>query len=236
MRPVERGAIPCDKNGNVIIFKEYGDARNYLIGRLGDYCSYCEAPLFTPAIEHVQPKKEGLSPELEKDWCNFLLACTYCNSNKGDKPVNINNLNDYFWADRDNTLRAFRYEKDRIPQIKQSLNATQQQIAQNSLELTGLSRERGHPKFSKKDRRCEKRNEAWGKAERAKLNLNRQPVDCMREQIIDTATSTGFWSVWMTVFQDDTDMRQRLINAFQGTCTQCFDNNTQPIQRMGGNI
>lgn len=58
----------------------------------------------------------------------------------------------------------------------------------------------------------------------------------MRNQIIDTATSTGFWSVWMTVFQDDIDMRQRLIKAFQGTSPDCFDTNTQALSRSGGKI
>ena len=232
MRPVERGNVPLDKNGNAITFKEYGDARDELIARLGDYCSYCEVPLFTPAIEHIQPK--NLCRSLEKDWGNFLLACTYCNSNKGDKPVNLNNLHDYFWADKDKTYRAFHYVKDRAPQISQNLNSAPQQIAQNSLELTGLDRERGHPKFSKKDRRCEKRNEAWSKAERAKFNLSRQSTDLMREQIIDTATSTGFWSVWMTVFADDKDMSQHFITAFTGTSPACFDTHTQPIPSANG--
>jgi len=234
MRPVERGAVPLDTKSKPIKFKEYGDARDYLIGRLGDYCSYCEVPLFTPAIEHIQPK--NLHPVLEKEWGNFLLACTYCNSNKGDKPINSNNLRDYFWADKDNTFRAFRYEKDRALQIALPLNPAQQKIAQETLELTGLDRERGHPKFSKKDRRCDKRNEAWGKAERAKSNLQATPSDSMREQIIDTATSTGFWSVWMTVFQDDSDMRNHLINAFTGTSLACFDANIQLIQRAGGQL
>ncbi|MDD2740503.1 MAG: hypothetical protein PHR94_16365, partial [Methylomonas lenta] len=80
------------------------------------------------------------------------------------------------------------------------------------------------------------RNEAWTKAETAKSNLDQQPTDLMRQQIVDTATSTGFWSVWMTVFQDDTEMRSCLIEAFQGTCSNCFDDNTQPIPRLGGQI
>ncbi len=234
MRPVERGVVPLDAKSKPIKFKEYGDARDDLIERLGDYCSYCEAPLFTPAIEHIQPK--SLNPCLEKEWSNFLLACSSCNGVKNKKEVNDNNLSDYFWADKDNTFRAFRYEKDRALQVALSLNLAQQKIAQDTLELTGLDRERGHPKFSKKDRRCDKRNEAWGKAERAKSNLQTTPTDSMREQIIDTATSTGFWSIWMTVFQDDSDMRDRLINAFTGTSRVCFDTNTQPIQRVGGRL
>jgi uncharacterized protein (TIGR02646 family) len=234
MRPVERGVVPLDENGNSVQFKEYADAREYLVARLGDYCSYCEMQFSTPAVEHIQPK--SLAAELEKDWNNFLLACPSCNSVKSNKTINASNFHEYFWADCDNTFRAFQYEKDRAPQVADNLTDEKQQIAQNTLELTGLDRERGHPKFSRKDKRCDKRNEAWAKAERAKFNLSRLPIDEMREQIIDTATSTGFWSVWMTVFADDVEMRRRLIDAFCGTSKNCFDENTQSVQRIGGQI
>ncbi|MEI6705739.1 MAG: hypothetical protein WCK96_01245 [Methylococcales bacterium] len=234
MRPVERGFVPLDSNGNGVKFKTYGDARDYLIGRLGDYCSYCESPLLAPAVEHVQP--QSTVPELRNHWYNFLLACVFCNSVKKDTPININSVHNYFWASQQNTFRAFRYEKDRAPQIAMCLKPAHRQIAQNTLELTGLDREPSHPKLTVKDRRWIKRNEAWAKAEQAKQRLNQQPIDLMREQIIDTATSTGFWSVWMTVFQDNIDMRQRLINAFTGTSRACFDANTQPIQRAGGQL
>jgi hypothetical protein len=234
MRPVNRGDRPTDSKGCPIDFKEYSDARDDLIERIGDYCSYCESPLLAPAVEHIQPKSK--EPALEKIWSNFLLACTYCNSIKGDKTVNAGNLNDYFWADTDNTFRALIYEKDRAPQIDISLNVLNQQIARNTLELTGLDREPSHPRWTGKDRRWEKRIEAWGKAERARFNLSKQSTDSMCDQIIDTATSTGFWSVWMTVFQDYTDMRRRLIEVFQGTSEECFDHDTQPVQRTGGKI
>jgi len=234
MRPINRGDKPTDSHGNPVDFKAYGDARDDLIKRIGDYCSYCEAPLLAPAVEHIQPKSKEAA--LEKTWGNFLLACTYCNSIKTDKTVNVGNFNDYFWTDSDNTARAFIYEKDRSPQIDSSLTVANQQIARNTLELTGLDREPSHPLLTTKDRRWEKRIEAWGKAERAKTNLRAQATDLMRSQIIDTATSTGFWSVWMTVFEDYSDMRRRLIEAFQGTCKDCFDLDTQSAPRAGGKI
>jgi uncharacterized protein (TIGR02646 family) len=234
MRPVNRGDCPTDNKGCPNNFKEYGDARDDLIERIGDYCSYCESPLLAPAVEHIRPKSKEAA--LEKTWSNFLLACTFCNSVKSVKTVNAGSLNEYFWADTDNTFRAFIYVKDRSPQIDTSLNATNQQIARNTLELTGLDREPLHPLLTKKDRRWIKRKEAWGKAETAKANLNEQSTEFMRRQIEDTATSTGFWSVWMTIFQDDTDMRHRLIEAFQGTCEECFDEDTHPVQRDGGKI
>lgn len=234
MRPVFRDDIPTDSNGNSVVFKEYGDARNDLIDRIGDYCSYCEARLFTPAVEHIQPKSKESA--LEKSWHNFLLACCYCNGIKKDKSIDADTIRDYFWPDLDNTFFIFLYEKDRAPQISADLSEQNQLIAFSTLQLTGLDREFGHPLLSKKDRRWAERNAAWGKAERAKVHLSQNPSDAMRNQIIDTATSTGFWSVWMTVFQNDTDMRRRLIQAFKGTCSDCFDEATQPLPRLGGKL
>ncbi len=53
MRPVERGQRPV-VNGVAREYKEYGDARNDLIDRVGDYCSYCEIPVPSgPNVEHV---------------------------------------------------------------------------------------------------------------------------------------------------------------------------------------
>lgn len=234
MRPVFRGDTPTDNNGEPIVFKEYGDARDDLIDRIGDYCSYCEAPLFSPAVEHIQPK--GQVSYLEKIWGNFLLGCIYCNSIKNDQLVTANNIKDYLWPDTDNTFFAFTYEKHRSPQIHQQLSGNSSRIALNTLKLTGIDREPGHPKLTKKDRRWIKRKAAWDTAERARFNLSNHATDSMRGQIIDTAISTGFWSVWMTVFQDDADMRNLLIRNFKGTSSDCFDQETKPIPRPGGSL
>jgi uncharacterized protein (TIGR02646 family) len=233
VRPTTRGDTPTE-NGKPKVYAHYSAARDDLISRIGDYCSYCEMPLPTPAVEHIQPKNK--QPEQENNWSNLLLACPSCNSIKKDKTLNAQNLNDYFWPDLDNTFRVFVYLKDSAPQTDPGLSPTDQQIAQNTLDLTGLDREPLHPRFSSKDRRWQKRIEAWTKAERAKTNLSAQVTQAMREQIIDTATSTGFWSVWMTVFAEDIDMRSRIIKAFPGSCINCFDEDTQPIPRPNGQI
>jgi uncharacterized protein (TIGR02646 family) len=235
MRPVFRGNTPVDKAGNVILFKNYRDAAPFLKDRLGKYCSYCELKFPQTHVEHIQPK--SLEPQLENDWNNFILACPLCNGIKNDSNINSGNLNDFFWPDKDNTFIPFVYEKDRAPQISNQLSDDLKAIAANTLALTGLDRIPTHPKFNiRTDERWHERNTAWGKAERAKFNLQHQPTEAMREQIIDTATSTGFWSVWMTVFQGDADMRRRLIEAFPGTCSSSFDADTQPIPRPGGQI
>jgi uncharacterized protein (TIGR02646 family) len=195
MRPVERGELPLGSNGDALVFKQYKDAAPHLKSRVGKFCSYCELKFPNTHVEHVQPK--SLENHLANSWSNFLLACPYCNGIKKDTPIQLDN---YFWPDQDNTFIPFVYERDRAPQISANLSATEKVIAQNTLSLTGLDREPTHPKFSFTDERWHERNESWGKAERAKLHLSNQPTDLMRNQIIDTATSTGFWSIWMTVF------------------------------------
>ncbi len=227
MRPIERGV-------NLKLFKEYGDARDDLINQLGAYCSYCEMRIPTPAVEHIQPK--SLPNGLELAWDNFLLACNSCNSVKKDKNIDDNNLNNYFWADSDNPFRAFYYEQNRAPQISTSLTDFQQQIAKNTLELTGIDREPLHPKLSKKDRRWKERNEAWDDALSVKEDFKSNSSEEMKNTIIRLAKAKGFWSVWMTVFADDINMRYLLIQEFKGTSQACFDASMQPIHRAGGQI
>ncbi|GAB4292819.1 MAG: hypothetical protein Fur0025_28750 [Oscillatoriaceae cyanobacterium] len=222
MRPIDRGSAPKK-------FREYKDARGDLIDRLGEYCSYCEMHLDASlAVEHVQPQSS--SPHLTLVWDNFLLGCTNCNSTKKDKQIT---LNYYYWPDRDNTFRAFEYCQGGIVRVSGSLTATEQQCAQNTLELTGLDRTpKNNPSAS--NRRWLNRREAWDIAERAMKNLTKNNTSEMREQIIETAKAKGFWSVWMTVFRDDRDMLDRLIKAFPGTCQSCFNSQCQPVPRPGG--
>ena len=236
MRPVTRGSIPLI-NGTPQVFEQYRQARNPLIARIGDYCSYCEMPCHEgPDVEHVRPKsgKAG-HPDLELVWENFLLGCCYCNSIKGDQAVDVSQ---FYWPDRDNTFRPFRYERDSVPQLALGLPRKNQLRAQRTLKLTGLDREPGHPNLSHRDTRWIKRREAWGKARRARDRLKKISNQSMREQIVETATSTGFFSVWMTVFADEADMRKRFLKAFQGTSGlgECFDSNANPIPRPGGAI
>ena len=88
MRPIIRGDVPKNTQGEDKIYRNYGSARRDLIGRIGQYCCYCNMRLESGlAIEHVRPKKPV--PELETTWSNFLLACTNCNSTKGDEDVDL---------------------------------------------------------------------------------------------------------------------------------------------------
>lgn len=232
MRPVNRGEWPRDADEKKIPFAKYSAARDELIRRIGDYCSYCEVCLHgSIAVEHVRPKQP--QPALEREWTNFLLACDICNSIKGPNDVE---LADYFWPDSDNTARAFDYDLDQPPRIAIGLNLALRPIAGRTLALTGLDRFPGHPRYSDRDRRWLKRREAWGVALNARRNLALNDTPQMRENIVQTVLARGFWSVWFQVFHDDEDMRTRLIDWFPGTATDCFDANSQPAQRPGRRV
>ena len=203
MRPENRGEWPKDASGNNISFADYSAARDDLIRRIDDYCSYCEVCLHGPiAVEHVQPKTHQVT--LKLNWTNFLLACSNCNSTKGHEDVD---LNDYFWPDRDNTARVFDYYVHEPPRISSGLAVAVHPIAQRTIALTGLDRVPGHPSYSERDRRWLKRREAWGVALKARRDLEQNGTPQMRESILNTAVSRGFWSVWLQVFHDDEEMR-----------------------------
>ncbi|GAB5478531.1 MAG: hypothetical protein Marn2KO_19980 [Marinobacter nauticus] len=222
MRPIRKQSSPVPGD-----FDEYSDAKPELISRLGMYCSYCERPVSTNlAVEHIEPKKgpQG-QPHLTNRWENFLLACVNCNSTKGDKKVDLQNL---LLPDRDNTSAAFVYRKDGNIDIHNALNQQQARFAANTLKLVGLDKPRSVVLDANDEEvaldRASQRMQAYLLAERAKENLtacNREP---MREKIVDTAVKTGYFSIWMAVFDEEIDMKLRFIEAFSGTKkSECFN-------------
>lgn len=226
MRPVNRGAAPRT-------YSKHQDACGDLRERIGWYCSYCEMEINNMiAIEHVVPVNNGGNP---LDWNNFLLSCVYCNSSKSDRNISRNG---YFWPDRDNTFLVFEYNQIDIIKSSNHLSPTQKNIAQATIELFQLDRDMSDIKNYKnyKDTRWQKRNEVWGVAETSLNNWHRCLTPEMAEMIVLAASGHGFFSIWMEVFKQEAEIRQRLIEAFKGTETMCFDNYTQPIARLGGNI
>ncbi|PJN89603.1 HNH endonuclease [Bacillus sp. mrc49] len=235
MRPIDKGTIPLDQEGNPVQLEFYQQSRGHLITRLGAYCSYCERYLGgNIAVEHIQPKSK--KPNLELDWENFLIACNNCNSIKGNKSVI---LSDFLWPDKDNTSLAFIYISGGLITTPANLTPKILSMAKNTIKLTGLDRVPSDDlniNSEMKDRRWSERRTALLRAERANQNLLMTNTKSMRDQIVDTALATGFFSIWMTVFQHDSDMLQRFILAFQGTSKGCFDSKCTPINRPGGNI
>jgi uncharacterized protein (TIGR02646 family) len=223
MRPVRRGSSP-----QLDDFEPYTDAKPELISRLGGYCSYCERRIATNlAVEHIQPKKLPAYAHLEGRWDNFLLGCVNCNSTKSKKDVQLDHI---LLPDRDNTFLAFRYLADGTIETSAAAKAAGiEQQAEDTLGLTGLDK----PISSVVDEngkqvaidRVSQRLQAWGTAETAKDFIDGSPGNnAVRGMATLLAKESGFFSIWMTVFQDDADMRNRLIDVFPGSSgSGCFD-------------
>ena len=227
MRPVDKGTAPTT-------CARYQDAGPDLRKRLGDFCCYCDRQIETNlAVEHVQPK--SVVAALITNWANFLLACTNCNSNKGETPVN---LVDYFWPHVDNTLRAFKYVRGGLIDPHPELLPRMAAKAVATLRLTGLDKDPGKTGRvpTRSDMRWLRRQQAWTKAERYRDKLAEQNTVEFRELIVDVATGRGEFSIWWTVFAGDIDMRRRLRRAFIGTHGASFDINENPVPRAGGQL
>ena len=203
MRSVDRGEWPTGDDGGRIPFPEYGHAKLPLVGRIGEYCSYCERR-GDLHVEHVVPKKKA--PGLETEWSNLLLGCVNCNSRKLNKN---DSRAGYLWPDTDDTFGAFVYRSGGRVSVDDGLCGDERRKAQALFELVGLG-EIG----TRTDRRRDKRRQAWDQAIEARDLIN---DDNSRVLAVNLALGTGFFSVWMAVFHDDEDMCRRLAEAFPGT-------------------
>lgn len=223
MRPVRRGPSPQQSD-----FEPYREALPFLVSRLGPYCSYCERRVVTQlAVEHVEPKKGPHGrPDLEGRWENYLLGCVNCNSTKGDKQVVFAQL---LFPDRDNTFASFTYTADGKVDVVPGLTDLLPTKARATLALTGLDK----PISEATDEngrliaidRVSQRMEAWLLAEAVREAVEANPQnETVRNLAVSNAQQNGFFSIWMTVFADDPDMRNRLIDAFDGTRgSGCFE-------------
>ena len=203
MRSVERGPWLTENGDRRMTFPEYGHAKGPLIERIGEYCSYCERP-GDLHVEHVVPK--SVEDDLEKEWSNFLLGCVNCNSRKSD---GNKSRDGFLWPDSDDTFGAFVYRSGGRVAVNDGLARAGHRKAEALFDLVGLG-ETG----TRTDRRRHKRRQAWDKAVKVRDLID---DDNSRIIAVEVALGTGFFSVWMTVFHDDEDMRNRLVRAFPGT-------------------
>lgn len=223
MRPIRRNASPQATD-----YKNYRDALPDLVARLGPYCSFCERRVVTQlAVEHVQPKGLLEYAHLIGRWSNFLLACVNCNSTKKDKDVAPAGV---LLPDRDNTFVAYEYHDNGMVSASMLAMTTGNDVTANDLlGLTGLDKAAlNNPDENGKQvalDRVRQRMETWLYAQEALTSIQGQPDNnVLRDVVVTLAKASGFFSVWMTVFNDDADMRLRLINAFPGTAASgCFD-------------
>ena len=233
MRPISRHDSPIEGD-----FGDHRDAFPYLVSRIGLYCSYCERRIPTNlAVEHIQPKADHRYPHLAGRWDNFLLGCVNCNSTKLDKDVRLDRV---FLVDRDNTFAAFSYTPDGRVEPSAALSGQAPRIASDTLSLTGLDK----PIHETRDEngelvaidRVAQRMETWLIAESSQEDLSNSRTGPLMRQIVRTALSSGYFSIWMTVFREDVEMRKMFIESFPGTAADCFDvNTTMPIIPRPGN-
>jgi len=232
MRPVNRGPSPQETD-----FANYRDAFPELVSRMGFFCSYCERRMPTNlAVEHIQPKDPTLYPDLIGRWDNYLLGCVNCNGTKTSKDVLLDRI---FLPDRDNTFHAFVYTPDGKMSPRAGLSDEHLQFATATLALTGLGKP-SNEVYDENGRlvavdRVGQRMEVWMMAEGCKQDLQTSPTDGMKHTISRAAVASGFFSIWMTVFEDDPEMRQLFINAFPGTAVDCFDATTGTISPRPAN-
>jgi uncharacterized protein (TIGR02646 family) len=230
MRPVDRGPIPNDPDGNPKVFAEYADARADLFLRIGRYCSFCERPIKAGlAVEHVHHK--DAYPDLERVWNNFLLACVNCNATKGTREVRRKQL---VFPDQDNTFRALAYSVGGRVSPNPTLTPTLKGKATRLIKLVGLQRAPTKDPQAK-DLRWNDRREAWDKAVRYRTKYEQGGIAV--ETLVDLCMSDGHWSIWMTVFDRITDIRLALIAAFPGIrSANCFDAFGNPVVRPNGQV
>lgn len=221
MRPVARGECPRGDDGRAVAFSDYREARPHLLARLGSYCSFCEVEVSVPIdVEHIRHRDEN--PDLACTWGNLLLACKNCNSTKGTKVSTAADVDARLWPHVHRTFDAFDYGPDGIVKLADVGDPGLKARATATADMVGLMRRPDHGLTRQQieratDRRYQKRAEAWREAVDARSDLEEVDSPKMREWIVRHARDKGFWSVWVTVFADDLEMRRALSAAFAGT-------------------
>ncbi len=205
MRPIKRPSF--DKT-----YRSYGSYLTPLINSFGPYCSYCEGAEKLD-IEHVVPKSK--QPTLTLEWTNLLLGCARCNRDF-KKAWNDDRVN-YLWPDINDTFHAFIYEKSGRVLVNDQLEEQVHQAAENLIDLVKLDD---------------------GKTTQPVLNTRRRDTFnfayAMKRMFVKQALSLDdlmlavyrapSWSVWMTVFSDQPEVKERLLTdeRFPGTAIELF--------------
>jgi hypothetical protein len=226
MRPVERGSWPLSaKRNKQKNFGQYRFAKDYLTERTGWYCHFCERRAEADlGVEHIKPK--AYFPNLASSWHNFLLACTYCNSSKNDQ-IPRDYRKNYVWPHLDDTHLLIEFELV-FPFVPKAVEGSNE--AANVIELYGLQKIETH--FGGKYRPFILRLEALKKA----IDL-RQAYEngvATTRSIADHASSIGFFSVWMKVFEDMEEVRSAILSHpdFRMEGKNFFDAKASPLPRQ----
>lgn len=219
MRPVDKMRAPVPG-----AFTHHSAARGELLQRLGRYCSYCERPTqYKVDVEHIQPQHHN-PPAVADTWANYLLSCPNCNSVK--RATNITPA-DVLLPDRDNTAKGFQLNGDGSLSANPSLTGLQLAQAQATVALFRMDeRVRDLRDLNGNlvlDDRIKDRNDAFQQAILAKATWDENPSRKQLKSILRSALNAGFFSMWMKAFENDIEVRKRLLRVFKGTARDCFD-------------
>lgn len=204
---------PLQRPDNEKTYKRYQNYLKSLIVSFGQYCSYCERPDKLD-VEHVVPKSKD--DGLKVEWSNLLLGCARCNR---DFKKNKNDSREgYLWPDTDDTFHAFVYEETGRVIVNRELDAATQEAAENLKQLVKLDDGLEQQKTLNLGRRDTFR--------RARMMKELFSIGAMDVDALMMMASASYWSVWMTVFADVPEVKERLLNepAFPGTAKQYFQN------------
>ena len=137
----------------------------------------------------------------------------------------------HYFVSRGVTLFA-SYQADGKVAPTLGLSAKLQRIADDTLALTGLDKKISVVQDENGKQiaidRVSQRMQTWAIAEEARNEVFANPRNSsVRRLAVKLALAEGFFSIWMTIFEADVDMRNRLIDAFNGTRNSgCFDPET----------
>jgi hypothetical protein len=143
---------------------------------------------------------------------------------------------DVLLPDRDNTFAALSYQPDgTIEPSPLAIASGLSQLVAATLALTGLDKAPADTLDQNGKQvaldRMRQRMEVWLMAMDAKADVDANPENqAVRRLVADLAVTNGFFSIWMAIFNTDTDMLRRLIDSFPGTRESgCFDTNGIPV-------
>lgn len=137
-----------------------------------------------------------------------------------------------------NSIRAFEYAWTGTVKAAANLGQTVASKAARLLWMTGLDKfpdEFEGVEYVAAIERWQQRSDAWKLAEIQQLEIAEADSEALRRSTARMALEAGFFSVSMTVFADNADMRRRFIEIFPGTARDCFDSlTTETLSRNGG--
>ncbi len=212
MRPINKGWWPTYGGGKKYVFNDWARAKKHLINRTGPYCHLCEMRVNNSlAVEHIKARTHF--PRLANSWTNFLLACTSCNSSKTSNKLKIPYRKHYYWPHLNNTLLAFvspACGPDAcLVTPHPGLSASQKARAQATIALYELDKRVTSTGDS--DNRFIERQKATKMAIDRLVEYKKGLATI--QAIVDMATNTGFFSVWLDVFGKEPMVKTALLQA-----------------------